>query len=118
MAFLLKNLKEKYNNKPAKKSLLYGVLLGTLMTYTLYHLFQGNRGLFSLFKLKQIVKEEQIILEKLTNEEEIIKRRINLLRPQSLDLDMLDEQARRVLNAASENDVIVEADDILASKPN
>ena len=40
-------------------------------------------------------------------EEERLAHRVALLRPQGLDLDMLDEQARFMLNLAHPDDVVI-----------
>jgi cell division protein FtsB len=72
-----------------------------------YHLLQGNRGLLALFKIKEVVREEQGILSNLEHEKTTLANNIKLLRPQSLDLDMLDERARDVLNLARDDEVIL-----------
>jgi cell division protein FtsB len=72
-----------------------------------YHLLQGNRGLLALFKIKEVVREEQEVLSKLEHEKSILANNIKLLRPQSLDLDLLDERARDVLNLARDDEVII-----------
>ncbi len=40
-------------------------------------------------------------------EQEILERRVQLLRPDSLDPDMLEERARKVLNFAKKDEVVI-----------
>ena len=111
------NLKfiEKYNYKQSKRALLRAALWGGLTAYMGYHLLQGNRGLLALIEIKQIVKKEQQILDKLENERKVLHRKIELLRPKSLDLDLLDERARDILNVAEKDEIILDVDEILKS---
>ncbi len=85
------------------------------MAYMTYHLLHGNRGLLALWKIRRIVQEEREVLTKLEDETETLARQIRLLRPQSLDLDLLDERAREVLNMAEPDEIILEAADVFRS---
>ena len=69
-----------------------------LSIYFGYHIFQGERGVISWFQLSKKVKINEEQLSALTTEKETLEQRVKLLRPDSIDLDMLDEQARRLLN--------------------
>ncbi|MDR1598248.1 MAG: septum formation initiator family protein [Holosporales bacterium] len=100
-----------HNNRPSKKSLGKLFLLGALAAYMLYHLFHGNRGLFALFEIRQVVSQERELVEQLRNEKSILLRDIRLLRPQSLDLDLLEERARDVLSLAGDGEIVVNASD-------
>lgn len=98
-----------------RKALMRLALWGGLMAYMTYHLLHGNRGLLALWKIRRIVQEEREVLTKLEDETETLARQIRLLRPQSLDLDLLDERAREVLNMAEPDEIILEAADVFRS---
>lgn len=87
---------------------LLGPLLAFLcVAYFIYHSIQGERGLLSMLRTKQkldIVRQEFNLLQ---SQKEVLERRVYLLRPDSLDLDMLEERARAVLNFARPDEVII-----------
>jgi cell division protein FtsB len=99
-------------NRPSKNALIKFLILSGIAAYIVYHLLQGNRGLFALFRIRQIVTQEQCVVAKLDNDKEILLRDIKLLRPQSLDLDLLEERAREVLSLASNDEVVVNVSDV------
>lgn len=78
-----------------------------LSIYFGYHIFQGERGVISWFQLSKKVKIDEEYLASLTTEKETLEQRVKLLRPDSIDLDMLDEQARRLLNYTKKDEVII-----------
>lgn len=83
------------------------LIMVCLMIYFVYHIFQGERGVLSWLRLKQKITESEIVLAEKKNQKEILERQVYLLRPDSLDMDMLEERARIVLNFAGKNDIIV-----------
>lgn len=85
-----------------------GPVLGiSLMCYFGYHLVQGERGLLSWLRLTQEVKLAKTRLADLDGEREALDRRVSLLRPDRLDRDMLDEQARATLNLAAPHEIVI-----------
>lgn len=87
---------------------LFGPVIGILLIiYFVYHSIQGERGILSWFRIQQKLSENEATLSILQGEKEKLERHVYLLRPNSLDLDMLGERARAILNFADENEVIV-----------
>ena len=85
-----------------------GTIIGALLVgYFSYHLVQGNSGFLAYLQLKATVAEAEQIASELTARRETLERRVNLLRPDSLDPDMLEEQARKMLNYGFADDIIV-----------
>ena len=83
---------------------IFGV---AVIAYFAYHAVEGERGLRAYFALKlqtELAREER---DALRDERMVIERRVNLLKPESLDLDMLDERARVVLNKVHEDDFVI-----------
>lgn len=99
---LLNRLKE-----PQLRELLGPLLAFLCITYFMYHSIQGERGIRSMFHLKQRLEVAKSELNALTGQKESLERRVHLLRPDSLDLDLLEERARAVLNFARRDEVII-----------
>ena len=59
---------------------------------------KASAGLLSWVERSAEVERAQARVAVLTAERDRLDRRVMLLREESLDLDMLDEQARRLLN--------------------
>jgi cell division protein FtsB len=83
------------------------VLGATVVFYFAYHAIQGERGLLTLWQLNQQVSAADEQLAALEAEHDALAHRVSLLRPESLDQDMLDERARRVLGLVGRNEVII-----------
>ena len=62
--------------------------------------YSGNRGLRAKQDLDQQIAELTAELDSLKAERALWERRIVLLKPESIDPDMLDERARILLNYA------------------
>jgi len=83
-------------------------LLGaTLMVYFGYHVLQGDRGLIAWWNLRYEIERTDMALFEVTAEKEALERRVSLLRPESLDRDMLEERARIMLGFVHPTDRVV-----------
>ena len=78
-----------------------------LLAYITYHFFNGERGLFALHQLTDKRMEIQQDLENIRAERLNLEHRVHLLRSESLDIDLLDEQARAMLGVAASDEKIV-----------
>jgi cell division protein FtsB len=67
--------------------------------YFAFHAIVGNRGLLAYFKLSESFAESVKKLDELKAQRLEIEHKVNLLKS-SIDLDMLDQEARRVLGVA------------------
>ena len=79
-----------------------------MIVYFTYHIFQGQRGVLAWIRLDKKLKEQESILNDLTQEKESLEKEAYLLRPDSLDVDLLEEKARQVLNFAHVDEVVVQ----------
>jgi cell division protein FtsB len=86
------------------------ILLAISLLYFIFHSIYGNRGIISYFKLNNRFQKATEELEDLRAERIEIEHRVKLLRPGSLDKDMLEEQARSVLGVASPNEKVFTPD--------
>ena len=75
--------------------------------YFVYHSMKGDHGLNAYIKLSgELAKAEEVLQER-RSKREVIEHRTNLLRPDNLDLDILDERARDVLNLLNVNERVI-----------
>lgn len=85
-----------------------GPILGAaLMAYFTYHAMQGDRGLIAWWNLRYEIEQVDTELLQVATQKEVLEHRVSLLRPESLDRDMLEERARLMLGAIHPQDVIV-----------
>ena len=97
-----------FTSRPRRLRFMLGPLLGVcLLIYFVYHIFQGERGLFAWIRIQQKISEDEVILTNLQSQREILERQVHLLRPDNLDPDMLEERARLILNFARPDEVII-----------
>jgi cell division protein FtsB len=75
--------------------------------YFAYHGITGDRGLLAWRKLEKEVQSTQAELGRARSEREALERRVKLLYPESLDPDMLDESARRLLNYGHPEEIVI-----------
>ncbi len=83
-------------------------LLGSLtLVYLIYYGVQGDRGLLAWIQRGQdvVVAEQKLATERVHRD--ALAHRVALLRPESLDLDLLDERARAVLNLVKPGEIIL-----------
>lgn len=89
------------------RSVLGSIIALALMGYFVYHIIQGERGLLSWMRLKQKIHETEQQLADTQSRQETLERQVSLLRPDSLDPDMLEERARLILNFARKDEIVV-----------
>lgn len=75
--------------------------------YFAYHAVQGDRGIIAWLVLNQQIREAQQVEAELAAERAVLEQRVALLRPDSLDPDMLAERARVMLNLAHSDELII-----------
>jgi cell division protein FtsB len=80
---------------------------GAALIYVAYHAMNGDRGLLAWRVYEQKVADARIELSKVSAEREALAAQVMLLHPQSLDKDMLDEWARRLLNYGNPDEIFI-----------
>ena len=78
-----------------------------LIGYFVFHMVQGNHGLIARDQLLGEVEEGRSTLEALRAERMRLEAQADRLNPRQLDLDLLDERSRVMLNLAHPNDLVV-----------
>jgi len=93
-------------NDKIKKS-AFAILGSVLCMYFAYHAISGERGLVRLISLRQEISKAQRISESFKIRKSNLEKKVRLLSSDSLDLDLLDERSRIVLNMAGEDEYII-----------
>ncbi len=78
-----------------------------LTFYFGYHAVNGERGLRRMFELKQEIKIASQVAEEIASRRARMEQKVRQLSPQSIDMDMLDESARSLLNMGTDGDYVI-----------
>lgn len=89
------------------RRVFWSVFCASILAYLLYHTVQGDRGWFAMLRLQREVGEAEKTLAVLKEESDTIEKRSDLLRPEHIDPDMLDEKARALLNFSRPNEIVI-----------
>lgn len=77
-----------------------------ILVYFLYHAVSGNRGFFAMVQLRQEVTHMQVELDIVKAQRLQLEHKVQRLKDESLDLDLLDELARLQLGYAAPNEQV------------
>lgn len=88
------------------------VIAVSLLVYFVYHIIQGERGLLAWRRLNQQIAASELKLDTVKTEQYALEQRVHLLRPDSLDADMLEEQAKEKLNFVRKDEIIIRDDEL------
>jgi cell division protein FtsB len=89
------------------KSLAAQLLGACVAGYFIYHAVQGDRGILAWLRVTQQLEAAQVELAKSGTDRATLEQRVALLNNSSLDLDMLEERARIMLNFSDPDDVVI-----------
>ena len=98
---LLKDIRWRFNNIAGP---LFGILL---FTYFVYHSIQGQHGILAWRQLDIHITKAEATFANLQAKQAELEQSVIMLRPATLDLDMVEEQSRRLLNFTHQDDVVV-----------
>lgn len=93
-----------------KKKLLFFTLSLFIFLLTLYFsvsAITGRRGLIALMSLQKEIEYNKILLKEVSFEKENLNDKILGLYEKSLDLDLLDEQAKNTLGYIGSNEFMI-----------
>ncbi|MBF0093707.1 MAG: septum formation initiator family protein [Alphaproteobacteria bacterium] len=87
---------------------ILGPLLGVgAVVYFSYHAVQGDRGLLAWWEVRHEIQQASRQLALVEAERDAWEKRVALLRPDSLDPDILEEGARVILNMGRPDEVVI-----------
>lgn len=89
-----------------KKSIIFNGLVIFLFAYFVFHATYGSRGILAYFNFNAQLEKSLRELNQLKAEKAEIANQVQLLRPETLDQDMLDEVARKNLGVAKESELV------------
>ena len=102
------------NKSLALKNKLYLFLLLILtlsiFAYLFYFLINGERGIISFFKIKNLNNDYKIVLSNLQNKNDFFADKIKRLKSNSLDLDYLEESIIEKTGHLNENEILIKFD--------
>ncbi len=99
---------ETLNRKSGLVGYIVSLTVIALIAYFSYAAIQGPSGMVSLFKYQAQESRLQNELSELQQERIAAKNRTRRMSDRFLDLDLLDEQARKVLGYARGDEIIVQ----------
>lgn len=83
------------------------IALVFVVFYMGYHTFHGERGLYALVREQQELATAKKDLAETKAKREHLEARVSRLRDGSIDLDLLDEQMRRMLGVSRPGEVML-----------
>lgn len=97
-------VKKNHITKPLFVS--YFIALALFFYFFFFAIF-GDRGLVKLISLKNNISEKALQKDELLNDIKTKKAMVDGMNSESLDLDLLDEQARKVLGYVGKDEVVI-----------
>ena len=92
---------------PLQKRALGSLFCVLVMFYLGFHTVSGERGVFALLRESRKLETLKAELAEIKASREALDLKVAKLSDRSLDLDLLDEQARSVLGMAGKDEVIL-----------
>jgi len=86
---------------------VFAVVTIALMGYLTFAALQGEHGLFRLFQIEAQEKRLRSELGTLRADREAIANKTRRLSAETLDLDLLDEQARKTLGLGRADEILI-----------
>ena len=83
------------------------VILACTVGYFVYHGLHGERGLLAWLQLSQELDRTQSVAASLTDQRKSWEKRVEALRAEHVDPDLLDERARELLNLGRPDELVI-----------
>ncbi len=93
--------------KKFKHTVLVPILGCLLVGYFAFYTMFGERSLTRLMHLEKQIAVTQNKADALDTEHDALLKKVQHLRPNALDADLLDERARDVLNYTAADEIVV-----------
>jgi|SRR5579859_2316371 len=97
--------------------ILSPVIAAAVVAYFAYYTVEGERGLIALARLQADSAGAEDDLARLKKEREALELKVMSLRPESIDLDRLDERTRTLLNDSRADELIIKIPESAPAKP-
>ena len=83
------------------------IVMALLFLYFSFYTINGERGLLRYLYLNKEIEYARQVAEQYHNEKNYLEQRVHLLSSGSLDLDLLEERSRIVLNFVAKDEFII-----------
>lgn len=80
------------------------------VAYFAYHAIEGERGVLAYIQLTEEIESAKQVAAGVAEDRAALEHRVDLLSPDSLDPDMLEERARRLLNYGRADERVIYLD--------
>jgi cell division protein FtsB len=87
--------------------LAFHVFAAAVGSFFIWHAFHGERGIEADLATRRQMAEIEAKLTVVRAEKAVWRKRIDLLRGSEIDRDLLDEEARNLLNRVNKTDLLV-----------
>jgi cell division protein FtsB len=91
-----------------------GIGLSAVIAYMAAHAVTGDHGVFGVMALKEREQALTIDLASLESQRAVLADEAQRLNARSLDLDLVEERARQLLNAAHPDEIVLSTADLPA----
>ena len=92
--------------KGIKKNLVHIISI-CIVSYFIFHLINGNRGLAELWSLQDQVEQAKVIFIHTQSQKQKLEEKVKHLRRESLNIDLLDEQVRKNLDYLAPDEIVI-----------
>lgn len=87
----------------------------TVFCYIIFHIVYGDRGVISLLQYNKKYQKALSELELTKIERQKLQNKVELLKTDSIDVDLLEEQAKKSLSVTKENETIIDEENLSAA---
>jgi cell division protein FtsB len=93
--------------KKRGRQIVVPIFAAVISGYFAFHAVHGDRGVFAYADLSERVRDAQVKLAEVRGQREALQSDVRLLQRESLDLNLLEERVRAVLNYVDDDDLLI-----------
>lgn len=93
--------------QPMQKRAIGSLFCVLILFYLAFHTVSGERGVFALMRERSKLDTLKTELAEIKSKRESLEKKVQKLSSNSIDLDLLDEQAKHVLGRAGKDEVVI-----------
>lgn len=90
------------------RQIVVPIFAAVISGYFAFHAVLGDRGIFAYADLTEEVREAQLKLADVQGRREALQSDVRRLQRESLDLNLLEERVRTVLNYVDDDDLLIQ----------
>jgi cell division protein FtsB len=100
------NFNSRYLQRLSQKAIAPFMAL-CVVGYFIYHSIQGDRGILAWVQLQEHLTQSLIELNGIIKDRQNLEEKVQALRPESLNRDLLDQQVRLNLGYTHSDEIII-----------